>query len=478
MRGIVLISFLMMLIPTTSLTETATSNNLLPNAGTGQTNVQSSNSTIDGFNNSSGWTLNGITDYSTSYNELEANGTGTVSASGSLENINTTKPDGSSFTTTTDSLDGGVQLNSTTEVQNCEWTGSAYQCGQATNGQDSFSTTVKILDENNNELAKVTQNRTNDGGYNNNTFTYTDTVIYTGEGARNWEWEWTGIDGNSPNSTSPVGPNLLGAELTATLQDILYSPIPETTKNEILEIFEELTQEFEEIETFVEFKEEKMEIETFKEEEKFETVKFEEFEETTFEEEPVFEEIQFEEKKEEKFEEIKQEEEIIVASKEEEEVVEIMEEIKEEENEEKPEEIKEESNEETTNESNVSEESNTEQKEVQQKESKKEISIAKVMDKIDEKVKDIDKNLKLKNIVKIKAMANTDMIEVYNVPFYKPDIIYENQLNIQDNRLIYKKVLVDYMENDPIIVQQEKLRNLSIERQNLLNELEVLKNES
>ena len=42
--------------------ETATTGNLLPNAGTGQTSVQHSNSTIDGINSSTGFTLNNITD--------------------------------------------------------------------------------------------------------------------------------------------------------------------------------------------------------------------------------------------------------------------------------------------------------------------------------------------------------------------------------------------------------------------------------
>ena len=58
MRIIGLISLLTMLIHTTSLAETATTGNLLPNAGTGQTNVQSSSSTIDGINSSTGFTLN------------------------------------------------------------------------------------------------------------------------------------------------------------------------------------------------------------------------------------------------------------------------------------------------------------------------------------------------------------------------------------------------------------------------------------
>ena len=49
MRFIVLINLLMMLIHTTGLTETATTGNLLPNAGTGQTSVQHDNSTVDGL---------------------------------------------------------------------------------------------------------------------------------------------------------------------------------------------------------------------------------------------------------------------------------------------------------------------------------------------------------------------------------------------------------------------------------------------
>ena len=140
----------LLLLSTSVLADTATTGNLLPNAGTGQTSPQHSNSTIDGINSSNGFTLNNVTDYSSNFNELEANGTGTVSASGTLLDISA-----GDHTTTTDSLDGGVTLTSKTEVQNCEWTGSAYQCGQATSGQDSYSTTVTILDENDQELAKI-----------------------------------------------------------------------------------------------------------------------------------------------------------------------------------------------------------------------------------------------------------------------------------------------------------------------------------
>ena len=245
-----LTGLLTILILTTSINaskaETATSGNLLPNAGDGvNTNAQNSNSTIDGIDSSTGFTLNGITDYSANYNELEAQGTGTVSASGSLVDISTTTQSGVSFTTTETSLDGGVTLNATTEVQNCELTGSSYQCGQATSGRDSFSTTIKILDENDNVLSITTLTRNNDAGYRSNTHTYTDTATYTDTGSRKWDWQWKGTDGNNPNSNSPVGPNLLGASLTATLLDITYTPISEETEeqledtNELLELAQE-----------------------------------------------------------------------------------------------------------------------------------------------------------------------------------------------------------------------------------------------
>jgi len=268
------------LVSVNSLAETATSGNLLPNAGDGvNTNTQNPNSTIDGIDSSTGFTLNGITDFSSNYNELEAQGTGTVSASGSLLNITTTKETGGSFTTTADSLDGGVTLNSTTEVQNCEWSGSSYQCGQATNGRDSFSTTVKILDENDNVLAITTMNRNNDAGYRGDTYTYTDTVTSTITGSRKWDWQWEGVDGNSPNSSNPVGPNLLGASLTATLLNIDYSPISEETEEQLEDTNEQLELAQEELENLLENMEE---------------VNFEELENLNFNA-PVFEEIEIEE---------------------------------------------------------------------------------------------------------------------------------------------------------------------------------------
>ena len=482
MRFIVLINLLMMLIHTTGLTETATTGNLLPNAGTGQTSVQHDNSTVDGINSSTGFTLNGITDFSSNYNELEAQGTGTVSATGTLVDISA-----GNHTTTVDNLDGGVTLTSRTEVQNCEWTGSAYQCGTATSGQDSYSTTVNILDEDENVLATVTQNRNTDAGYFNNTHTYTDTITHTGEGARRWEWEWQGVDGYKPGSQDPVGPNLLGAELTATLLDIFYSPIPPAIKTEMNEVFEDIGEEFEEIQQIVEeffFKEEKIEMkEEFKEPPMIVMQ-----EEEKFEEESIFEEfVMVKEEKEEKPHVMQMVQMMKEEKEEEEEVFEMIETFTEEkEKEEKPSEMveefkeeekneQEESNSETTETANATEEDNGEQKEVQQKETKT-VGLTDVLEKIDEQVKDIDKNLQLKNLVKLKVMSGENILEIYNIPFYKPKDIYLDQVEIADNRIIYDIDLIEYKQNDPITQKKQQLNSILQERQKLIKELQVLQN--
>ena len=460
----------LLLLSTGVLADTATTGNLLPNAGTGQTSPQHSNSTIDGINSSNGFTLNNVTDYSSNFNELEANGTGTVSASGTLLDISA-----GDHTTTEDSLDGGVTLTSKTEVQNCEWVGSAYQCGQATSGQDSYSTTVTILDENDEELATVTQNRNQDSGYNNNTYTYTDTITHTGEGSRKWSWQWQGIDGNNPNSTGAVGPNLLGAELKATLLNILYSPLPPAIKEEIGEIFDDLGDEFEEIEQIVEefFFEEEIKMEEEFEMEPPVMVVMEE--EEKFEEEPIIEEFVMlqEEEKEEEEPVMEMIETFTEEEKEEEKTVSEM--LQEGFEEEQKENEQEESNSETTETANATEESGSEQEEVQQKETKT-AGLETILEKIDEQVKQIDKNLELKNLVKIKVMSSGDLLEAYNIPFYEPRIIYEDQIDIKDNRIIYDIDLVEYKQKDPIFIQKQKLNSILQERQNLINELQVLQN--
>jgi hypothetical protein len=244
----------------TSKAETATSGNLLPNSGAGQSNYQNQTDALspDKVGSGQGFTIdNGIQAFT---NELEAKGEGIVSDTGTLVGITTTKQSGGSFTTTETSLDGGVTLNSISEVQNCEWVGSSYQCGSAASGggqRDTYTNTIKILDGNDNVIAITTFTRNNDAGYYGNTHTYTDTVTYTDTGSRKYDWEWKGTDGGNTSSTGSIGPNLLGASLTATLLDITYQPISEETQQEIelanlqleeaqLEL-ESLVQELEEI---------------------------------------------------------------------------------------------------------------------------------------------------------------------------------------------------------------------------------------
>ena len=51
--------------------------------------------------------------------------------------------------------------------------------------------------------------------YNGNTHTYTDTDNSHRHRCRNFNWEWKGTDGSNTSHTSSIGPNLLGASLTA-----------------------------------------------------------------------------------------------------------------------------------------------------------------------------------------------------------------------------------------------------------------------
>ena len=253
----------LVLLPYQVIAETATSGNLLPNAGTGSnTSTQKSGTSLDNVNANSGFTLNGVHGFN---DELEAMGTGTASATGSLENITTTTQSGNSFTTTTDSLDGGVTLNAISEVQNCEWSQSQWRCGQSYGGTpDSYTTTIKILDENDNVLSTTSITRTNDAGYRSNSYTYTDTITHNDTGARKWDWEWQGIDSQSPNSTGLLGPNLLGASLTATLLDINYTAISQeelTAINTAVAGIETVSSELEELKIEEEIKVEELELE-------------------------------------------------------------------------------------------------------------------------------------------------------------------------------------------------------------------------
>jgi len=109
---------------------------------------------------------------------------------------------------------------------------------------------------------------------------------------------------------------------------------------------------------------------------------------------------------------------------------------------------------------------------------KKVISLAKSMEKIDAQVKDIGKNLQLKNLVKIKLMSdNNALLNYANIPFYQPKNIYLDQINIRDNRILYNDVtLVSYQQKDPIFQAQKELFEIRQEKQKLIRELQILKN--
>ena len=128
--------------------------------------------------------------------------------------------------------------------------------------------------------------------------------------------------------------------------------------------------------------------------------------------------------------------------------------------------------------STVSKQNNTKQKKVQSKKTVKP-KLDKVMAKVDAKIKNPLKNLQLKNLIKMDAMVEDQLsLDVYNVAFYPPKDIYLDQLNLIDNRLIYaNKSLATYIQNDKIEIKARKLGEINSRKQQLLIELEVLKNE-
>jgi hypothetical protein len=234
-------------------------------------------------------------------------------------------------------------------------------------------------------------------------------------------------------------------------------------------------------ETFEEeiIEEEPMMTETFEEEEMIEEepVMTETFEEEEMTEEPT--EMAEEEMVEENTE-MAEEEEVM-----EEENTEMAEEeaIEEESTEmveaEDEEEIKEEkSDSETPKKSSVQSKKLAKQKKIRQKKAIVK-NLARIMDKVDKDIKDISKNLAIKNIIKMEAMtseqASLDMYQ--NAVFYKPKNIYLDQLNIFDFRQIYPNTsLASYIQNDKIEIKARKLNEINIKKQRLLMELKELKN--
>ena len=105
-------------------------------------------------------------------------------------------------------------------------------------------------------------------------------------------------------------------------------------------------------------------------------------------------------------------------------------------------------------------------------------NLVKVMDKVDRDIKDISKNLQIKNIIKLDAMMSDQAsLDIYNIPFYKSEDIYLDQIDIRDLRQVYANAnLNTYIGNDPVFIKEEKLKEINIQKQRLLIELEQLRN--
>ena len=562
--------------------ENVVTGNILPNAGnsvssynSGTTPVisdntsdttMSNNTTLDGFaitcdtaNGQNG----GCGAFFTYDKAVEAAHDLKITSTATLVGIDGTgQTSSNTITSTTDKLDNGITLDSTIDMQNCEWSGSAFRCGDSTGAADSYTVNIRILDSSDEELAAVTQTRTNDAGYHANSETFTNQLVYTGTGASKYEWSWEGVDGSGSTSThaNQRGPNLLGAQLLMTFDSEDYVTIStesqtaltsvETTFAELEEIFAEtvsvvaedpvtFSMEIEEetsFEEFFSFEEETIELQVYtpsaapietvakmetatvelKETKTVQTIKkqvIETVQETisaktetpketlpmvskketvssTPKEEPKAKAVAsappgkqtvaktptkmvqntHEEKKEKAVEEKKE-----VKEEKKEKVKKESKIAKKEETEEK-ESAEEESSSESPTE--VSSANTSKQKEIQQKKALVK-NIDRVMDKVDSEVKDIAKNLQIKNIIKLEAMTSEQAsLDLYSKAlFYEPKDIYLDQLNIFDNRQIYDNVsLASYIKTDKVAIKANALHEINLKKQRLLIELEQLKN--
>ena len=466
MRYTVLIGLLMMLIHTTSLAEEITTNNLVTNGNfeTGNANGWTTSGDVQVLNDCC--ELNGV---SSNY-DLEFGDSGSIN-----QNFNL-----SSDSITQNMLDNGITLDSSIDAQNGECGVAGCWGGQG--NADTFTNVLTIKDSDGNILASNTTIRTDTTGIDGAIFT--DRLIYNGTGSNVGNINISGVDANAPSNLG--GPNIDNISVTMTYDT---SVISATIVEEIGEIFENVEEVFEELE-FVAIEELFEELITFFEEPAVEMEVVEEFEEVIFE--PVLmmvEEMPMEEElmEEEIMEEIAMEEESML----EEEMIEeetVKEEfIEEEVVEEEPTKMAEESNEEeikeekptseTTKTASVKNENNTKQKNIQSKEAIKN-NLVKIMDKVDKDIKDISKNLQIKNIIKLSAMTSDQAsLDLYNVPFYKSEDIYLDQLQIQDLRQVYADSNLNrYISNDPVVIMQDKLNKINIKKQRILIELEQLNN--
>ena len=485
--------------------------------------------------NSNGWTTSGdvqVLNDCCELNNVPSNYDLEFGDSGSINQ----DFDLSSDTITQNMLDNGITLDSTIEVQNgeCNVTG----CWGGQGNADTFTNKLTIKDSDGNVLASNTNIRTDVTDINGANFT--DRLIYNGTGSSVGNIDISATDANAPANLG--GPNVDNVSVTMTydssvLDNEIVEEIGEVFEDleDVFEYIEfvEIEEMFEEIITF--FTEPPVLEEMMPEEElSFEPMLM------VIEEMPIEEEIVMSAEPMMKEEIIEEEPKLIFlgAATEEEEIIEetteiitsflppptakeeemieeeemleeesmIEEEFAEEEPtkmastsskelkeekeefiEEESEEVVEESNEEevkeekptskTTKTAKVKNENNTKQKNIQSKETIK-ANLIKIMDKVDKDIKDISKNLQIKNIIKLDAMASDQVsLDVYDIPFYKSENIYLDQLQIQDLRQLYvNTTLSSYTSADPIAIVNEKLKQINIKKQKILIELEQLKN--
>ena len=421
--------------------------------------------------NANGWTTNGNTQVvndccelngvSSNY-DLEFGDSGSIS-----QDVNLT-----TNTITQNMLDNGITLNQVTEVQNGECNVSG--CWGGSGNADTFTINLNIKDSSGNVIATMTSTRTDVTGINGANFT--DTLIYTGTGSNVGNTTISAIDANAPATLG--GPNIDNISLTMTYNNVVL----QVETKQALQAFEEQVL-FQEEEQF--FTEEFVEIFT----EKIETIAAAALPPEEKAVEITAAVLEFEEKTETKVTKA----EIQTAS-----FLPPPTTMMEEKEEEKPAEIAmailEETEKETTNvreektSESKAEETKTETEEkvtakAETKTNKTNTKISKLeasMDKVDAVVKDAAKNLEVKSIIKLDAMQSDSSINlaVYNnQAFYKSKDIYLNQVMMFDNRDIYNNVtLVNYISNDPINIKENILHDINKRKEELLIEIEVLKN--
>jgi len=461
MRIIVLIGLLIASTLTT-LAEEITTGNLLPNVGNSASNAQSVDNSIPSIGNDfNQFTSSNATDFTS---EVEVTGTGTLSYNGTLLDITTGED-----TTTQQKLDNGITLQGNTVVQNCEWSQSSYACGNRGSGRDSYSTKIQVLDSDGSVLSETNQIRNNDAGYNSSAFKYTDTVIYNDTGANRFNWQWTGIDGQA-NPGNLGGPNLLGANLFMTYDN---SILDESVTEELNTVTENLTNVLSE----VIIEKEEVKIKT--------TPSLTVTSAPATKAAPTMNTAPVATQKTTTTSKVTQKTTTTTPSNNAKSTTNTSStgNSKAKPSESKKENSKE-SNSKVAKNATTKKESSTKQKSVQSKESstgenKTELSSGSVdmqMAKVDSDIKDIGKNLEIKNIIKLKAMVNNEMITAYNVPFYKGKDIYVDQLDIFDKPIYQDVNLGQYILSDPVIKSKIKLINIKDKKQKLLRELEVLKN--